>query len=78
MSSFYESLAILNCNKDISIILGDFNLVLDSDVHEQVINILTNYQLLPCNITHLKGTHIDQIYNQKGFFPETVDVSSKW
>ena len=44
LSSFYEALTILNDKEDISIILSDFNLdVLDSDVHEQLINTLTNY-----------------------------------
>ena len=69
LSSFYEALTIVNDHEDISIILGDFNLdVLDSDVHKQLINTLTNSQLLSHNITHLDGTHIDQIYIQKGFF----------
>ena len=59
---FYEALTFLNDNKDISLILGYFNLdVLDSDVHEQLINTLTNFQLLSY-MTHLNGTHIDQIY----------------
>ena len=53
----------------------NFN-VLDSDVHELFINTLTNFQLLPDDITHLNGTHIDQICIQKVFFPETVTVSA--
>ena len=67
--SFYEALTILNDNEDISIILGDFNLdLLDSDLHEQLINTLTNFQLSSNNITHLNSIHIDQIYVRKGFF----------
>ena len=69
LSYFYEALTILNDHEDISIILGDFNLdLLDSDVPEQFINTLNNFQLLSHNITHLNGTHIYQIYIQKGFF----------
>ena len=69
-------MTILNDNEDISIILGAFNVdVLNYDVHEQLINALTNLQLLSHNITPLNGTHIDQIYIQNVFFfPETVTV----
>ena len=42
----------------------------------KLINTLTNFELLSHNIIHLNGTHIDQIYIQKGFFSETVTVSA--
>ena len=50
--------------------------MLDTDVHEQLINTLTNFQLLSHNITHSNGTHIDQINIQKYFFPETETVGA--
>lgn len=54
LSYFYKTLTILNDNKDINIILGDFNVdAIDSNVHQQLINTLTNFQLLSQNITHL-------------------------
>ena len=47
-SSFYEVLTILNDHEDIVIILDDFNLdMLDSYLHEQLLSILTSFQLLP-------------------------------
>ena len=49
--------------------------MLDTDVHEQLINTLTNFQLLS-HITHSYGIHIDQINIQKYFFPETGTVGA--
>ena len=53
LSYFYEDLTILNQNDDISMILSDFNVDgVDSDVHEQLINILANFKFLSHNITY--------------------------
>ena len=53
LSYFYEDLTTLNQNDDIGMILSDFNVDgVDSDVHEQLINILANFKLLSHNITY--------------------------
>ena len=64
LSSLYEASTIMSGNQDKSIILDDFNLgVLDSYVHEKVINTLTNFQLLSHNIIYLSGGHIYQFFS---------------
>ena len=63
VSLFYEKLETLNAREEVDIILGDLNLnSQDPQVFQDIPSVLSNFQFLSQNYTHLNGSHIDNVF----------------
>ena len=61
VSLFYEKFETLNAREEVDIILGYFNLnAQDPQVFQDVSSVLSNFQILSHNCTHLDGSHINK------------------
>ena len=68
VSLFYEKLETLNARKEVDIILQNFDLnAQDPEVFQDTSSVLSNFQLLSHNCTHLNGSLIDQVFIAKSF-----------
>ena len=65
---FYERLENINAREETDVILWDFNLnAQDLQEFQCFSSILSNFQLVPHNCTHLNGSHISQVFVAESF-----------
>ena len=73
VSLFHEKLQTLNAKEEVDIILEDFNLnAQDPQVLQDISSVLSNFQLLSHNCTHLNSSHIDQVFVAKSFLQTNI------
>ena len=73
VSLFYEKLETPNVRGDGDVILGNFNLnTLHQQVFQDISSVLSNFQLISHNCTHLHGSHIDQVFVPKSFLQTNI------
>ena len=73
VSLFHKKLQTLNAKEEVDIILEDFNLnAQDPQVLQDISSVLSNFQLLSHNCTHLNSSHIDQVFVAKSFLQTNI------
>ena len=71
--SFYDNLReIVNPELHVDIILGDFNLNIFNATNDTLGTILSNYQLIINEATHISGSLIDHVYVSKSLLQKMV------
>ena len=73
VSLFYEKLETLNAREEVDIILGNLNLnSQDPQVFQDIPSVLSDFQFLSQNYTHLNGSHIDNVFVAKSFLQTNI------